>query len=401
MQSDPPPKEDIFRPTRGRVFFACMLAMVLFFLPQEIPLEWCSLDEPGNDINILEISCSSDRAGEVQILYDLAGHGHRPNDTIRFLIAPTTYTYTYAFPLPDAPIVALRIAPPAKGGTLTIRQMRITNRRSEEIRRFTRDMFRGETEIEALSPTHDGWKLTSTSGASNPMARIELFSPIIPMGKDHRNMLRCLLSTGYLAMMLWILLLAVLFTFYRPTGRSDLFSRLGFMALLGLVFAFVGNRQLIRNSIHYARYVSWPVKPDLLLEFDLTTTTPTSAQLFFDHGQGINESESNRQEFEPHQGLQTLRFPLSRQPLRAVRFDPLDRMGRLVIRGVRVVDGGQRTCAVLPLDSLVPLRDITLLSSGAETLTIEIPPGGNDPITELTPTALAMVNQAIDKVCTP
>lgn len=397
MPSDPPPKQDLFRPTWGRGFLALMFAVAGFFLPQEVPLEWSPLNEPGSDINYLEISCASDKHGEVQLLYDLARQGHRPIDTIRFPISPTPQTYTYTFPLPDAPIVALRVAPPGQGAILTIRQMKIINRRSEEIRRFARDMFRAENEIEAITPSTDGWKLTSTTGAIKPMTRIELFSPIISVGQDHRNLLRCLLSTSYLAMMLCILLLALLFTFYRPIGWSDPFRHLGFIAFLSLAFAFVGNRGLIRNSIHYARYDSWPVQPDLHLEFDLMTSRPTTTKLMWDTGNGLNDAEIFRQKYEPHQELQTVRFPLPKKPLVKLRFDPSDGEGQLIIRGIRVVDGGQRTCGVLPFDSLQPERDIDKLSTGKESLVIVIPAGGYDPITEFTPAALAFVNQVIAK----
>lgn len=394
MQSTPLPNEDIFRPswTRGLIAFA--LALAGFLLPQEVPLEWYPLNEPGSDVYYLEIACASDKTGEVKILYDLALNGHRPIDSIRFPISPTEQTYTYTFPLPDAPIVEMRVVPPALGGTLTIRQMRIINRRGEEIRRFTRDLFRTGPEIAEIAPSIEGWKITSTANALNPSARIELYSPIIPVGKDHRNLLRCLLSTSYLSMMLWILLLAVLFTLYRPTNWRDLLAHLGFMACLAIFFSFVGNRGLIRNSVHYARYTGWSVTPGLRLEFDILSSKPTTAQLFWDTGQGINESESDRQNYEPHPGLQTLRFPLPAQPLRALRFDPRGDEGPLEIRGIRVVDNGQRTLAALPLDSLLAKRDIDKLLAGPDRLTMEIPPGGNDPITEFSPAALDLINKA-------
>ena len=413
-----------FQPTWGRGLFAAVLAVGGFLLPQEVPLEWYPLNEPGTDINYLEISCAANVTGEVQIWYDLARHGHQPIDSIRIPISPTTQTYTYTFPMPDAPIVEMRVLPPAKGGELNIRQMRIINRRGEEIRRFTRDLFRPLNEIAAIAPTPEGWKLVSTPTATNPSTRIELFSSITPVGMDHRNLLRCLLSTGYLAMMLLILLLAVLFTFYRPTGLTrstqrapsgegealgdlgvessdrksgwrDLLLHMGFMAGIAVMFAFVGNRGLIRNSVHYARYVPLPVASGLKLELDLLSSKPSTAQLFWDTGAGVNEAESVRQDFEPHQGLQTLRFTLPAKTIKGLRFDPRDGEGRLEVRGIRVVDEGQRTRAVLPLNALQSVRQIAKLEAGAENLIIEIPAGGNDPITEFSPAAVALVNQTV------
>jgi hypothetical protein len=312
----------------------------------------------------------------------------------------------------------------AKGGELTIRQMRILNRRGEELRRFTRDMVQAQHEIAAISPTAEGWKLVSTADATDPLTRVGLASPIIPAGKDHRNLLRCLLSTGYLAGMLLILLLAVFFTFHRPvinstpskqskpslvetplndpgTGSPEhksvwyaLFAQVGFMAIIAVLFATVGNRGLIRNSVHYARYIRPAIAPGRRLEFDLVSSSPATAQLFWDTGRGYSEAESVRQKYEPHQGLQVLRFPLPDRTLRALRFDPRDNGGgRLDIRGIRVVDAGQRTRAVLPFDSFRPAHDIEEIKTADGQLNVSISSGAKDPMLEFVPDALARINQ--------
>ncbi len=396
MSAHRPPSTvpSIFQPTWGRALFALILAIGGFLLPQEVPLEWYPLNEPGTDINYLEISCASDKTGEVRIYYDLT-HGINELNSIRFPISPTEQTYTYTFPLPDGPMVALQVDPPALGATLTIRQMRIINRRGEEIRRFTRDQFQASNEIAAITPSADGWKLTSTANATNPLARIDPFYPIIPVGKDHRNLLRCLLSTGYLAGMLSILLLAVLFTFYRPASWPDFLAHLGFMICLALLFAFVGNRGLIRNSIHYARYIPPPLAPGLSLEFDLTSSSPTNAQLFWDTGHDFNETESVRRTYEPHQGLQTLRFPLADKSLKALRFDPRENEGQLTIHVIRIVDAGQRTRIELPLNSLEAVREIAEIKTDRGQLQMRTAVGSNDPITFFSAAAITAINQAL------
>lgn len=283
MQDAPPPSQDIFQPSRRRALAAVTLAAIGFLLPQEVPLEWYPRNHPGTDIQYLEIACASNKNGTVQIFYDTT-KGFNQLECIRWPISPTAQTYTYTFPLPDAPITALRFDPVGDGGTLTIRQMRIINRRGEEIRRFTRDMFAPTNHIAAISPAPDGWTITSMAGSTDPFARIELRSPILPVGINGRNLQRCLLSTGYLALMLWILLLAVLFIFHRPRSWRELVPRLAFLAGLALLFALVGNRGLIRSSVRFARYHP----PALALAdpkpvINLRTAIPgTSAQLFFD-----------------------------------------------------------------------------------------------------------------------
>ncbi|HEY8994463.1 MAG TPA: hypothetical protein VIM71_07375 [Lacunisphaera sp.] len=371
-----------------------MLAVIAFLLPQEVPLEWYPLNNPGTDINYLEISCASDKVGEVQIFYNLST-GITELNSIKFPISPTEQTYTYTFPLPDAPITELRIDPIAQGGALTIRQMRIINRRGEEIRRFPRDMFRPLHEIAAISPLPDGWRIISTPTAKDPYARLELIAPIVPVGMNHRNLLRCLLSTGYLAMMLAILLLAVLTATYRPQGWRDFFVHAGFMAGIALLFAPVGNRGLIRNSLHYARFEAPALSPGLSLELDLATNRPTQAQLFWDKGLGFNEADSLRVAYEDQPGLQTLRFPLPPQPIKALRFDPLDGVARLQIRAIRIVDSAQNTRVSLPLVGLVASHEIATLRLNDERLLLETSPNATDPVVEFAPAAVPLINRAL------
>ncbi len=383
------------KPSWGKLGFAALATGLSFLLPQETPLEWYPLNEPGTDINYLELTCASDKAGDVQIFYNL-NTGINQLHSIYFPISPTTQTFTYTFPLPDAPITELRIDPVAQGGALTIRQMRIINRRGEENRRFTRDLFLPQHEIAEIAPLADGWKLVSSAGASDPHARIELRSPIVPVGKDHRNLLRCLLSTGYLAGMLLILLLAVLFATWRPRGWRDFFIHAAFLATLALLFSFVGNRGLIRNSIHYARFTPPTLPPGLNLEFDLTTDNPAlQAQLFWDDGQGLNETSSHRVQPENHAGLQTLRFPLPTHSLQTLRFDPLNGAVQLSIRGIRLTDSGGNTRLTLPLDSLLAVREISDLRVEKEHLLLKTTPDASDPITEFTPAAMERINRTL------
>ena len=248
-----PPVSDLFRPTRERWLAAIAIAGVSFLLPQKVPLVWYPLNDPGTDGHYLEIVCSSDKKGTIRVFYDTT-RGFNDLESLQWPVTPTTQAITYTFPLPDAPITALRLDPVGDGGALTIRELRIINRRGELIRRFSREMFRALSQITAISSAGDGWIVTSTPGSPNPSARIDLPSPLIPVGMNARNLQRCLLSTGYLALMLWILLLALLLVLHRAKSGAELAPRLAFTVGLALLFALVGNRGLIRNSLHYARY---------------------------------------------------------------------------------------------------------------------------------------------------
>ncbi len=131
--------------------------------------------------------------------------------SIRWPIAPSSQPYTYTFPLWDAPLRAIRLEPLRRAGELLVTNMRIYTRSGREIKRFVRDDFDATHELAGIVPTADGWKFVTTPNASNSYSHVGFFPPIIPAGMSSRNLQRCLLSWGYLAGMLWILLLAVFF----------------------------------------------------------------------------------------------------------------------------------------------------------------------------------------------
>ncbi len=388
------PANTVFSPSWRRGLLVFAIALAGFCLPQEIPLEWYPLNEPGNDIDYLEISCAADGTGGVQILYD-AGKGWNERDSIRFPISATSQTYTYDFPLPDAPMMDLRLAPLSGGGTLTIRQMRIIDRRGTEMRRFTRETFEPVSQIASIDPLPDGWKIVSEKNATAPLVHIPLAAPLLAKGINHRNLLRCVYSSSYLALMLWILLLAALFTFYRPHGWSDAFSHVGFMAIVAILFSVAGNRGLIKNSVRYALFVPPVIAPGAALEFDLRIEQPLAAQLFWDTGNGFREEDSIRCKYAPHSNLQTISIPLPSLPLKQLRFDPLDGDATVVIRGIKVVDQAKRTVAVIPLKELQAESQIAQCSVNDEALTIVPVPGSKDPILGFTATAVTAINQAV------
>lgn len=244
---------DCLRPTWGRMAAAVLVAVAAFLIPQGVPLEWYPLNNPGKDIDYLEITCASDRSGEITIYYDTT-HGINEFDSIRFPISPSVRCYTYTFPLPDAPIVSLRLRPVANGATLTVSKLAVVNRRGDLIFQVTREMLGKSDEIGSILPHPEGWMITSVPGAQRPMVLVTVPHPIVPLGMNMRNLHRCILSTGYLAGMLLILLSAVLFSFWRPQSWRDFWPRIAFLFILALLFSFVGNRGLIWNSIRYLNF---------------------------------------------------------------------------------------------------------------------------------------------------
>jgi hypothetical protein len=251
FEAAPIPSQGWLEPSRRRFAVALAAAALAFFVPQEPPLEFFPLNEPGNDVLYLQLTARADRAGDVQIYYD-TGRGIREFESISWPISPSNSMFTYVFPLPDAPIREMRLDPVARGGTLEIQQLRIIDRRGAEIRRFNAASFVPLQQIAAIATTPAGWKIVSEPIATDPYARVQL-APVAPRGMTRRNLNRCVLSTVYLAVILWLLLIAV-HLISRPAGggRANLRTAL-FLAAIAILLSLVGNRGLITNTARIAR----------------------------------------------------------------------------------------------------------------------------------------------------
>ncbi len=372
---------------------AWLLSLGAFFVPQRIPLEWYPLNEPGNDIHYLEIKCAADADGWVTIWYDIT-HGWSDIDQIKFPISPTEQTYTYTFPLPDAPLTRLRMDTVAQGGSLKVHHMRIINRRGEEVRNFPLESIEPITGIARVSPYPPGWTLHSIKNAVAAGVAFAPFPTIEPVGMTGRNIHRCLLSTGYLAGMLVILMLAVTSAFWRPTGWRDFVGHIVLLALIAIPFSAVGNRGLIRNTIRYATFdpTERPLEPTLEITVRADRTAET--QLYWDTGNGFSEAASLRRSYLSVGEPQTLRFPLPKAPLKTLRFDPDDRAIAMTISAVAVSDGRTSQREAVPHLSSVPVNQIAELRAADGALVIESIPDTEDPYMHFGDDAISAINDA-------
>ena len=382
MAFSPPRSQDLFRPTWRRGLFAVAVAVVAFLMPQEAPLVFYPLNDPSRGLLQLQITCGATVTGTTKFYLD-TGRGFNEDETISWPIAPSSQPYTYTFPLPDAPLLGLRLDPFDSGpGEFTITNWRLIERQGKEIRRFTADDLQQLNQIKGVVPVPGGWKLVA--GGDDPHASLDFPAPIVPEGMNIRNLQRCLLSWSYLALMLWILLLAVYFALVRGGPFREIAATTIFLAAIALLFALVGNRRLIKDSIHYANFRT-PAGPGLWIEFDVAVDHPSPAQLFWDTGADFNEKESVSRDYNPNVGFHALRFPLPGVPIRGLRFDPLIAEGTLEIRQIQIVDASRKTRHVVPLTSLRAAQQIVAIEIKGDQAVIRTTPGANDPITEFDP----------------
>jgi hypothetical protein len=115
------------------------------------------------------------------------------------------------------------------------------------------------------------------------------------------------------------------------------------------------------------------------LEVTLTSSASGHLQLYYDRGDGYNESDSTRVAIEGGARSQPYRLNLPPGIYRSLRFDPLDRDGTFLIAAARIVDRADHDLRDIPLRQFKPLNQIQSLRETDGHLEVVSVPGGNDP----------------------
>jgi hypothetical protein len=113
-------------------------------------------------------------------------------------------------------------------------------------------------------------------------------------------------------------------------------------------------------------------------EIEAQSDEPGLVQLYYDIGRGTNEPDSVLQPIVAG-GADVLRFALPYGTYRALRFDPLDRDGRMTFGGARIVDGAGRTFLAFSPEQFRGVYQTKSVTVADGRFTVEMTPGANDP----------------------
>lgn len=119
--------------------------------------------------------------------------------------------------------------------------------------------------------------------------------------------------------------------------------------------------------------------------FDVTLTSSAigSTQLFWDIGQGYNETDSSRQPLRVEPEPVVYRYMMPMGPMRALRFDPVDGMGKFTLTNARIVDHKGRVVREFAPADFVPEQQIARHLVRGDTLEVEAAQGASDPVLSL------------------
>lgn len=115
-------------------------------------------------------------------------------------------------------------------------------------------------------------------------------------------------------------------------------------------------------------------------DVDLTSTGAGHTQIFFDVGKGINASDSSIQPLGVHHQKTTYRYMLPAKPIRALRFDPIDKEAILSISNARITDINGKVVATFPLSDWTAFHQIASMESHGDILQITTSEAANDPM---------------------
>jgi len=124
----------------------------------------------------------------------------------------------------------------------------------------------------------------------------------------------------------------------------------------------------------------WAERRESPVAFEVTveSSQPGLVQLYYDLGGGMMEVNSVVQPVQSGRPM-LLRFPLPYGRIHMLRFDPLDRDGRLTLGGARIADRWGHTLIAFAPGEFLPSRQIDSAVEKGGKLEVVTTPGGNDP----------------------
>jgi len=131
-------------------------------------------------------------------------------------------------------------------------------------------------------------------------------------------------------------------------------------------------------SIPYLPFAA-PATEQFHFDITVTSSTPGSAQIYFDIGRGINEADSSRVAIDPKSGPHVLHLPLPWGTYRALRFDPIDRAAELTLSEAVIRDNYGSVIHRFALGDFTADNQILSLVSRGDTLRVITTPAATDP----------------------
>lgn len=130
------------------------------------------------------------------------------------------------------------------------------------------------------------------------------------------------------------------------------------------------HKRLVRNSALFALATTlllssvivirrWSQVNSPYLYVSIKSSVNAIAKVYYDIGNGLNETDTAILKINKGKKFHALRFLLPKKPIRYIRFDPLDTEGSFSISDIGLIDGTDQLTESINLESVKPLHQIS------------------------------------------
>jgi len=305
-------------PFRRRFVMACLWTLVVLstiFIVRAV----FSRDYNADSI-YLSVSLNSPEDGVAALYYDV-GKGFNDNHVVFVSIRGGGKDHDYLFKIPNRTIYNLRWSLLLlTHDVISFRKMEILDGFRRPIKRLSLNQLEPLHQIRTFALSDAKADFQVQEGANDPQIRIRLEAPL-----SVKRFSSLFLFVGGLFLEFLGLFLSTCLLIYIWFRQRDKVIA----TVIVIIFVFFGWR-------------CWSQYDDamsLFLQVSMSSSVDSTAQVFYDLGQGLNEDHSQHMHTTRREDLRQYRFKLPNKKIYNLRFDPMmTGGGKVRISEIRVTD---------------------------------------------------------------
>jgi hypothetical protein len=344
-------------PFRRQLFRACLLALVIISM---ICIWRAVLSfEDANSIYV-SLSMKSPQKGVAELFYD-TGKGFNVTQVVSASIRGDGQIYDYLFKLPNKTIYNLRWDPPlVRDNVISIQKMGILDGSRRPVKRLSLRQLEPFQQIAALTISDEKADIRVQEEANDPQLRIRLESPLFL--KNYYSLF--LLAGKTFLEFLGLFLVSCLLIYVGLSGRDKVIAT---VIIISLVL------------FGWRCWILYDDATSLFLKVTMSSTVSSTAQVYYDMGQGLNEKHSLQMDVVRQEGPQRYRFKLPNALMHELRFDPLMTSGSVRIGEIKLTNAFDKVIREIDLRQIKPLKQIKSFQFVDNVLDVSTADDANDP----------------------
>ncbi len=323
-------------PFRRQLFRGCLWALAVI---SAICIWRAALSYEDANSMYLSLSLKSSQKGVAELFYD-TGRGFNSSQAVPASMREDGQIFDYLFKIPNKPILNLRWDPPfSRDNVIPVYKMEILDGSRKPVKRLNLHQIEPLQQIAAVAISDEKADIRIQEGASDPQVRIRLESPLFV--KNYHSLSR--LAGKFFLEFLGFFFVACLLIHTGLRCRNKLIAAVIIIALLIFGWRF---------------WILYDDAGSLFLKVAMSSTVGSTAQVYYDLGQGLNEKHSLQMDAIRQEDLRTYRFKLPNAAIYELRFDPLMASGNVRIGEIKITDAFDRVIREIDLGRVRPVKQI-------------------------------------------